>query len=47
MNMEKLDFFIYITSSIEGRDVHNAFWHDVETIWVDGNIRCEYIRFDI
>ena len=23
------------------------FWHDIKTIWVDGNIRCEDIWFDI
>ena len=23
------------------------FWHDVETIWVDGNVRYEDIRIDI
>ena len=30
--------------NIEGRDVHNTFWHDVKTIWVSGNIRFEDIR---
>ena len=24
--------FVYIMPNIEGRDVHSAFWHDVETI---------------
>ena len=38
----KAGFFIYMTSNIEGCNVHNAFWHDVKTTWVNGNI-----RFDI
>ena len=27
---------VYMTSNIEGRDVHNAFWRNTETIQVDG-----------
>ena len=36
--------FIYKTSNIEGRDVHNTFWHDVDTKWVSGKIRYEDIQ---